>query len=100
VEEENEFIDEVFFIDWVFPPIYDICLDEEDLLEEVNLFIDTIKIVEENNVHCGLMKVQRVKHLSGILRKLIMLIFLVLKILCQLFLNKILMLEQILNFRN
>ena len=29
----------------------DIYPDEEDLLEEVNLFLDTINIVEENDVH-------------------------------------------------
>jgi hypothetical protein len=37
-----------------------------------------------------LMKVQRVKYLNGALRKSIMLIFLRLKIFCQIFLNKIL----------
>jgi hypothetical protein len=33
------------------PPIYDIYHDEENLLEEVNLFLDTIRIVEENDVN-------------------------------------------------
>jgi len=37
--------------DWVPPPIYDIYPDENDLLEEINLFLDTIKIIEENDVH-------------------------------------------------
>jgi hypothetical protein len=34
-----------------FLPIYDIYLDEEDLLEEVNLVLDTINIVEGNDAH-------------------------------------------------
>jgi len=48
---EDEIIEEYFSVDWVSPPIYDIYLDEENLLDEVNLFIDTITIVEDNDVH-------------------------------------------------
>jgi hypothetical protein len=48
---EDEFTEEDFSIDWVSPPIYDIYHDEEDLLEKVNLFLDTIKIAEKNDVH-------------------------------------------------
>ena len=44
-------IDEDLSVDWASPPIYDIYLDEEDLLEKVNLFLDTINIVEGNDVH-------------------------------------------------
>jgi hypothetical protein len=35
----------------VSSPIYHIYHDEEDLLKEVNLFIDTIKIVEDNDIY-------------------------------------------------
>jgi hypothetical protein len=41
----------ISLVDWVSPPIYDIYLDKEDLLKEVNLFLDTINIVEGNDVH-------------------------------------------------
>jgi hypothetical protein len=51
VEEEDEFIEEDYSVDWIFPPIYDIYPSEEDLLDEVYLFLDTINIVEENDVH-------------------------------------------------
>jgi len=52
VEEKDKIIEEDFSVDWVSPPIYDIYPDEaEDLLEEVTSFLNTIKIVEENNVH-------------------------------------------------
>jgi hypothetical protein len=44
-------IDEDLSVDWTSPPIYDIYLDEEGLLEEVNLILDTINIVERNDVH-------------------------------------------------
>jgi hypothetical protein len=47
----TKFINEDFSVDWASQPIYDIYLDEDDLLEEVNLFLNTIQIVEENNVH-------------------------------------------------
>ena len=90
MEEEDEFIEENFSVDWASPPIYDIYPNEEDLLEEVNLFFDTIKIVEENDVHRVFDESPRVKYPNGVLRKLIMLIFLGLKIIFQLFLNKIL----------
>jgi hypothetical protein len=43
-------IDEDLSIDWASPPIYDIYPDEEELLEEVNLFLDTINIVKGNAV--------------------------------------------------
>jgi hypothetical protein len=89
MEEEDEFIEEDCSVDWTSPPIYDIYPGEDDLLEEVNLFLDTINIVEEMSTVC-LTKVQKVKYLNGILRKLIMLTFLGLKIFFQLFLNKIL----------
>jgi hypothetical protein len=51
LEEEDEIIEQDFSVDLVSPPIYDIYPDEEDLLEEVNLFIDTIKIVEDNDIY-------------------------------------------------
>ena len=51
LEKEDEFIKKDFSIDWTSSPIFDIYPKEEDLLEEVNLFLDTIKIVEENGVH-------------------------------------------------
>ena len=51
MEEEDDFIEEYFFVDWASPPIYDTYPNEKDLLEEVNLFLDTIQIVEENDVH-------------------------------------------------
>jgi hypothetical protein len=47
----TKLIDEDLSIDWASPPIYDIYHDEKDLLEEVNLIIDTINIVEGNDVH-------------------------------------------------
>jgi hypothetical protein len=47
----TKLIDENLSVDWVSPPIYDIYPDEEDLLEEVNLVLDTINIVEGNDVH-------------------------------------------------
>jgi hypothetical protein len=37
----TKLIDEDLSVDWASPPIYDIYPDEEDLLEEVNLVIDT-----------------------------------------------------------
>jgi hypothetical protein len=64
MEEVDEFIEEDFFVDWTSPPIYDIYPGEDDLLEEVNLFLDTINIVEEMSTVC-LTKVQRVKYLMG-----------------------------------
>jgi hypothetical protein len=42
--------DEDLSVDWASPSIYDIYLDEEDLLEKVNLVLDTINIVEGNDV--------------------------------------------------
>jgi hypothetical protein len=90
VEKEDKIIEEDFSVDLVSPPIYDIHPNEEDLLEEVNLFIDTVKFVKIMMFTMNLMKVQRVKYLNGVLRKLIVLIFLGLKIFCQIFLNKIL----------
>jgi hypothetical protein len=47
----TKLIDEDLSVDWTSLPIYDIYLDEEDLLEEVNLVLDTINIVEGNDVH-------------------------------------------------
>jgi hypothetical protein len=52
VEEENEFIEEDFFVVWAFPPIYDIYPNEDDLLEEVNLFLDTIKLLKRMMSTC------------------------------------------------
>ena len=92
MEEEDEFLEKDFSVDWASPPIYNIYPGEEDLLEEVNLFLDTINIVERMMFTVSLMKAQRLKYLNGVLRKLIMLTFLGLKIFFQLLLNKILML--------
>jgi hypothetical protein len=47
----TKFIDENLSVDWASPPVYDIYLDEGRLLEEVNLVLDTINIVEGNDVH-------------------------------------------------
>jgi hypothetical protein len=47
----TKLIDEDLLVDWASPPIYDIYSDEDDLLEEVNLVLDTINIVEGNDVH-------------------------------------------------
>jgi hypothetical protein len=47
----TKLIDEYLSVDWASPPIYDIYLDEEDLLEDVNLVLDTINIVGGNDVH-------------------------------------------------
>ena len=47
----TKLIDEDLSRDWASPPIYDINLDEDGLLEEVNLVLDTINIVEGNDVH-------------------------------------------------
>ena len=47
----TKLIDEDLSVDWASPPIYDIYPDEEGLLDEVNLVLDTINIVEGNDVH-------------------------------------------------
>jgi hypothetical protein len=47
----TKLIDEDLSVNWASPPIYDIYPDKEDLLEEVNLVLDTINIVEGNDVH-------------------------------------------------
>ncbi len=51
VDEEDEFVEVDYSIDQNFPPIYNIDLDEDDLLEEVCFLFDTVKIVEENDVN-------------------------------------------------
>jgi hypothetical protein len=47
----TKLIDEDLSVDWASPPIYDIYPDEGGLLEEINLVLDTINIVEGNDVH-------------------------------------------------
>jgi hypothetical protein len=47
----TKLIDEDLSVDWASPPIYDIYPNEEGLLEEINLVLDTINIVEGNDVH-------------------------------------------------
>ena len=47
----TKLIDEDLLVDWASPSIYDIYLEEEGLLREVNLVLDTINIVEGNDVH-------------------------------------------------
>jgi hypothetical protein len=47
----TKLIDEDLLVDWASPPMYDIYPDEVDLLEEVNLVLDTINIVEGNDIH-------------------------------------------------
>jgi hypothetical protein len=47
----TKLIDEDLSVDWASPPIYDIYPNEEDLLEKVNLFLDTINIIGGNDVH-------------------------------------------------
>jgi hypothetical protein len=44
-------IDEDLSVDWASPPIYYIYPDKDGLLEEVNLVLDTINIIEGNDVH-------------------------------------------------
>jgi hypothetical protein len=39
--EEDEVVKEDFLVDCAFPPIYDIYLEDEDLLEEESLSIGT-----------------------------------------------------------
>jgi hypothetical protein len=51
VKVENEFVDGDSSTDWDSLLIYDTYSDKDDLLEEVSFSIDTIKIVEENDVH-------------------------------------------------
>jgi hypothetical protein len=46
-----KFLKKFFSVDWVSQLAYDINHDEENLLKEVNLFLDTIKIVEENDIN-------------------------------------------------
>jgi hypothetical protein len=48
VEEEDKYIEEDFFVDWVSPPIYDIYPDEEDL-KQVSFVVNTENLIEENN---------------------------------------------------
>jgi hypothetical protein len=86
----TKLIDEDLLVDWASPPIYDIYPDEESLLKEVNLVLDTIILLKVMMFTLCLKKVQRVKYLNRVLRKLIMLIFLGLKLFYQRFLNKIL----------
>ena len=47
----TKLIDGDLQVDWASPPIYDIYPDEDGLLEEVNLVLDTMNIVEGNDVH-------------------------------------------------
>jgi hypothetical protein len=47
----TKLIDKDLLVDWASPLIYDIYPDEEDLLEEVNLVLDTINVVEGNDAH-------------------------------------------------
>jgi hypothetical protein len=47
----TKLIDEDLSIDWASPTICDIYPDEEGLLEEVNLVLNTINIVERNYIH-------------------------------------------------
>jgi hypothetical protein len=47
----TKLIDEDLSVDWVSLPIYDIYPNKEGLLEEVNLVLDTINIVEGNDVY-------------------------------------------------
>jgi hypothetical protein len=49
VEEEEKFIEEIFFVDWVSPLIYDIYSNEEDLLKEVSFVVNNENFIEENN---------------------------------------------------
>jgi hypothetical protein len=84
----TKLIDEDLLVDWASPPIYDIYPDEDDLLEEVNLVIDTINIVEGNDVHLVSEKSPKSEISQWGLEKLIMLILLGSKLFYQLFLNK------------
>lgn len=80
VEEEAKFV-EGDSSDWDSLPIYDIYLEKNDLLEEVSFSVDTVKIVEENDVHNVFDESPKVKYINGMLRKLIMFTFLGLKFL-------------------
>jgi hypothetical protein len=50
VKEEDEIIEKKIYVDWISQPIYDIYPNKEDLLDGVTLFLNNIKIVEENDV--------------------------------------------------
>jgi hypothetical protein len=84
----SKLIDEDLLVDWASPPIYDIYPDEEGLLDEVNLVFDTINIVEGNDVHLVFEESPKSEISQWVLRKLIILIFLGLKLFYQRFLNK------------
>jgi hypothetical protein len=49
VEEEDKFIEENFFVDWVSPLIYDIYSNEDDLLKKVSFVVNNENFIEENN---------------------------------------------------
>lgn len=85
-------MEEYFSVDWAFPPIDDNYRNEEDLLDEVSLSINTKYFVEESDVYHVFEESPKSEYLSWVLKKLFLLIFLGLAILYQVLLIKILML--------
>lgn len=51
MEVEDELVEGDSLVDWSSPLIYDIYPNEEDLVEEGSVPVDTIKIVQENDTH-------------------------------------------------
>lgn len=51
MEVEDELVEGDSLVDWDSLLIYDIYSNEEDLVEEVSVLADTIKIVQENDTH-------------------------------------------------
>ena len=88
----TKLIDEDLLVDWASPPIYEIYLDEDGLLEEVNLILDTINIVEGNDVHLVFEESLKSEISRWGLEKINYVYFLGVETFYQLFLNKILML--------
>jgi len=51
MEVEDELVEGDSLVDWSSPLIYDIYPNEEDLVEEGSVPVDTIKIVQEIDTH-------------------------------------------------
>jgi hypothetical protein len=74
-QHEEEFEDHFqCSVDWNYPPIYEIDVNDEDLVEVSSLSYD--QEVDKIGIHImRLTKVQRVSYISWVVRKLVMLIF-------------------------
>lgn len=51
VKKEDDIVEKDFSVKWAFPLIYDIYPQEDDLLNEVSISVDTVKFVDENDVY-------------------------------------------------